>query len=120
DDRLFVVQKGGLIRIVNPDGTVNPTNFLNLTSLVSQSGNERGLLGLAFHPNYETNRYFYVNYTRNSDGATVIARYMTTDDPDLADPTSAQTVLVVPQPFSNHNGGTLRFGPDGYLYIGMG
>lgn len=120
DSRLFVVQKGGLIRVVNSNGTVNATPFINLTSLVSQVGNERGLLGLAFHPNYAANGFFYVNYTRSSDGATVIARYSVSSNPDVADDTTALTLLVVPQPYSNHNGGTLRFGPDGYLYIGMG
>ncbi len=120
DSRLFVVQKGGLIRIVNPDGTINATSFLNLSSLINTNGNERGLLGLAFHPNYATNGYFYVNYTRLSDGATVIARYSVSSNPNVADPSSALVMLTVDQPFSNHNGGSLRFGPDGYLYIGMG
>lgn len=120
DERMFVVQQGGLIRIVAPDGSIAATPFLNISSLVV-SGGERGLLGLAFHPQYETNGYFYVNYTRSGDGATVIARYTrSASNPDLADNASAQILMVIPQPFSNHNGGSLAFGPDGYLYIGTG
>jgi glucose/arabinose dehydrogenase len=85
------------------------------------SGGERGLLGLAFHPNYAANGFFYVNYTRQSDGATVIARYQrSANDPNIADPGSAVILLTVAQPFANHNGGQLRFGPDGYLYIALG
>ncbi len=119
DERLFVVQQNGTIKIVNPDGTVNPTNFLTISSLIS-TGGERGLLGLAFHPDYDTNGYFYVNYTRAGDGDTVIARYQVSGNPDIADASSASVLLTIDQPFGNHNGGTLRFGPDGYLYIGTG
>ena len=119
DTRLFVVQQTGAIRILNANGTINPTNFLTLTTATISNGSERGLLGLAFHPNYATNGYFYVNYT-NTAGNTVIARYTVSANPDVADATSATTILTVPQPFSNHNGGSLKFGPDGYLYIGMG
>jgi glucose/arabinose dehydrogenase len=118
DSRLFVVQKGGLIRILNADGTVNAAPFLNLSSLVS-TNSERGLLGLAFHPNYATNGYFFVNYT-NLAGNTVIARYaVNPTNPNIANPT--ETILMtITQPFSNHNGGTIKFGRDGFLYIGMG
>lgn len=119
DARLFVVQQGGLIRIVNANGTVNTTPFINLSTVIV-SGGERGLLGLAFHPNYATNGYFYVNYTRAGDGATVIARYSVSADPNVADATSGAVLLTVAQPYSNHNGGSIKFGPDGYLYIGMG
>jgi len=120
DTRLFVVQRGGAIRILNTNGTINTTNFLTLTSIIT-SGGERGLLGLAFHPNYATNGYFYVNYTRSGDGATVIARYsVSTTNPDVADASSALVLLTISQPFTNHNGGSLAFGPDGFLYIGMG
>jgi glucose/arabinose dehydrogenase len=118
DARLFVVQQGGAIRILNPDGTVNATNFLALPSTMLSSGNEQGLLGLAFHPDYATNGYFYINYT-NASGNTVVARYSVSANPDVAN-TVGTPILTVAQPFSNHNGGTLRFGPDGYLYIGMG
>ncbi|HMI08196.1 MAG TPA: PQQ-dependent sugar dehydrogenase [Flavobacterium sp.] len=120
DARLFVVQQGGAIRIVNPDGTIKPNNFLTLTSATILSGGEQGLLGLAFHPQYTTNGFFFVNYTRAGDGATVIARYsVDPNNPDLALATGTP-LLTIAQPFSNHNGGTLRFGPDGYLYVGMG
>jgi glucose/arabinose dehydrogenase len=119
DSRLFVVQQRGLIRILNSDGTVNATPFLNLTGTVSTSGSERGLLGLAFHPNYATNGFFYVNYTRASDGFTIIARYSVSADPQVAN-TTGTTLMVINQPASNHNGGSIQFGSDGYLYIGMG
>ncbi len=118
DSRLFVVQKGGLIRILNADGTVNANPFLNLSSLISTNG-ERGLLGLAFHPNYATNGYFFVNYT-NTAGNTVIARYsVNSANPNIAN-TTETILMTITQPFANHNGGTIKFGPDGYLYIGMG
>lgn len=117
DPRLFAVQKGGLIRIVNTNGTVNTTPFLTVTGLSSIG--EQGLLGLAFHPNYATNGLFFINYT-NTAGDTVIARYsVSSSNPDIANPTG--TILItIDQPYENHNGGTLKFGPDGYLYIGMG
>jgi glucose/arabinose dehydrogenase len=121
DSRLFVVQRGGLIRILNSTGTINATPFLTLTSSTIISGGERGLLGLAFHPNYATNGRFYVNYTRSGDGATVIAKYtVSTIDSNVANPASAEILLTIAQPFENHNGGSLVFGPDDYLYIGMG
>ncbi len=104
---------------------VLPTPFLDISStgdnLVLCCG-EQGLLSVAFHPNYPSTPYFYVNYTRKPDGATVIARYTISANPDIAnqDPTSGVKLLTIPQPFVNHNGGQLQFGPDGYLYIGMG
>ncbi len=117
--RLFVVEQGGRIEIIK-NGTVLPTPFLNITSIV-QSGGERGLLGLAFHPNYASNRRFYVYYTRQPDGAIVVARYTASENPDRANPGSAQTVIVIPHPgASNHNGGCIQFGPDGFLYFGTG
>lgn len=119
DSRLFVAQQGGLIRIIESNGTVLTTPFLNISSIIS-SGGERGLLGLAFHPNYSENGFFYVNYTRQSDGATVIARYTKSENPNIADAASGTILLVISQPFSNHNGGCIKFGTDGYLYIGMG
>jgi len=119
DSRLFVVEQGGRIKILNANGTTAATPFLNISSLVLNSG-EQGLLGLAFHPNYATNGYFYVNYI-NPSGDTVIARYVVSGDANLANATSAQILMTIDQPSTtNHNGGTLRFGPDGYLYIGMG
>jgi glucose/arabinose dehydrogenase len=118
DSRLFVVQKGGLIRILNTNGTVNTTPFLNLSTLISSDG-ERGLLGLAFHPNYTTNGYFFVNYT-NTSGNTVIARYsVNSGNPDIAN-TTGTILMTISQPYSNHNGGSIKFGSDSYLYIGMG
>ena len=115
--RLFVTQKTGLARIVQ-DGAVLDTPFLDLTDTVS-TDSERGLLGLAFHPEYAENGRLFVNYTRG-DGATVIAEFAVSDDANVADAASEKVVLTVPQPFANHNGGDLAFGPDGYLYIGMG
>ena len=118
DSRLFVVQKGGLIRILNSNGSINTTPFLNLSTLISSDG-ERGLLGLAFHPNYAANGYFYVNYT-NTSGNTVIARYsVNSGNPDIANITGT-ILMTISQPYTNHNGGSIKFGADGYLYIGMG
>ncbi|MFP9098893.1 PQQ-dependent sugar dehydrogenase [Flavobacterium sp. RHBU_24] len=119
DARLFVTQQDGLIKIINADGTVNPIPFLDVTALTDGEG-ERGLLGLAFHPDYADNGYFYINYT-NLSGNTIVARYArSSTDANVANAASAQILLTVTQPFSNHNGGGIRFGPDGYLYIGMG
>lgn len=119
DDRLFVAQQGGVVKVLNADGSTNGTNFLDISALTSPGG-ERGLLGLAFHPDYADNGYFFINYT-NTSGNTVIARYSVSEtDADVADAGSAEIILTVNQPASNHNGGCLRFGPDGYLYISMG
>jgi glucose/arabinose dehydrogenase len=119
--RLFIVEQGGLIRILI-DGALLPAPFLDLTQKVSCCG-ERGLLGLAFHPKYAENGYFYVNYTEEVKGqlSTVIARYsVLPDDPNKADPASETRLLHIDQPYQNHNGGEVQFGPDGYLYIGLG
>jgi cysteine-rich repeat protein len=116
--RIFVVEQPGRIRIIKDD-TLLTTPFLAIEDHVSCCG-ERGLLGLAFHPDYEHNGRFFVNYTA-PDGSTVIARYkVSADDPDRADRDSEQVVLHIGQPFPNHNGGETIFGPDGYLYVGMG
>jgi glucose/arabinose dehydrogenase len=121
DSRLFVVQRGGIIKIINSDGTVNATPFLTIPAAMIETGYvEQGLLGLAFHPNYASNGYFYVNYTRVGDGSTIIARYSVTANPNVADASSGTILMTIAQPDLNHNGGTLRFGPDGYLYVGMG
>ena len=117
DPRLFIVEQAGRIRVVK-NGRLLPTPFLDLTRQVSYGG-ERGLLGLAFHPAYARNGFFYVNYT-NKNGDTHVERYRVGRDPDVADPSSRKLVIEVDQPYSNHNGGCLRFGPDGMLYIGMG
>ncbi|HEX5724858.1 MAG TPA: PQQ-dependent sugar dehydrogenase [Longimicrobiaceae bacterium] len=117
DPRLFVVEQPGRIRIVR-GGALLPTPFLDLTAKVS-SGGERGLLSVAFHPRYAQNGFFYVNYT-GQGGHTRVERYRVGANPDQADPASAQLVLFVEQPYSNHNGGLVMFGPDGKLYVGMG
>ena len=118
DDRLFIVEQSGNIRIANTDGTVNTTDFLSIN--VNTSGNERGLLGLAFHPDYATNGFFFVNYI-NSSGDTRISRFtVSSSNPDIADPSSEFIILEVDQPFSNHNAGGLAFGDDGFLYLTMG
>ena len=121
DDRFFVVEQRGTIRILQ-NGTLQSGNFLDIQTLVNFDGQEQGLLGLAFHPNYSTNHKFYVNYTRDLGGLeTVIAEYQTmASDPNTADPNSERILLVVNQPFPNHKGGQLAFGPDGFLYIGLG
>jgi glucose/arabinose dehydrogenase len=118
DNRLFVIEQAGLIRILEPEGNILPDPFLDITDRVKWGG-EQGLLGLAFHPDYPSNGYFYVNYT-DSDNNSNIARFSVTANPNLADAFSEKTLLIVEQPFQNHNGGDLAFGPDGYLYIGLG
>lgn len=123
DDRLFVVEKSGYIRIVNADGSVNTTPFLDIDNLVvniAGIGDERGLLGLTFHPNYTSNGFFYVNYINNS-GDTVVSRFsVEANNPDLADANSELIILTITQPFANHNAGDMAFGPDGFLYIASG
>lgn len=121
-NRMFIIQKAGTILVV-PSGssTPNATPFLNITTRVRSSGNEQGLLGLAFHPQYSANGRFFVYYTRTADGAIQIAEYrVSSGDPNVAD--TAETVLMtIPHPsFTNHNGGTVAFGLDGYLYAGTG
>ena len=116
--RLFVVEQAGRIRIVERGAVLEPP-FLDLSDQV-RSGGERGLLGLAFHPDFATNGRFFVDYTREPDGATVIAEYhAAAASPNRADPLG-RVLLTVAQPFANHNGGMLAFGPDGDLYIGLG
>lgn len=117
DTRLFVVEQPGRIRIVQ-NGALLATPFLDISSKVS-SGGERGLLSVAFHPQYGANGTFFVNYT-DTRGDTRIERYQVSADPNRADAASAELVLTVAQPFSNHNGGLVAFGPDGKLYVGMG
>ncbi len=120
-NRRFIVQQSGIIRVVQP-GSTTPTVFLNIASRTSPFPfGERGLLGLAFHPNYVNNRRFFVYYTRIGDGAIQIAEYQASvEDPDVAD-TTEKVIITIPHPtFSNHNGGTVAFGPDGYLYAGPG
>jgi glucose/arabinose dehydrogenase len=116
--RLFVIEKRGRIRVIENDQLLEAP-FLDITDRVGSSGNEQGLLGLAFHPQYSQNGRFFVNYT-DTNGDTVIARFQSTSDPNVADPDSEVMVLGMDQPFANHNGGVLVFGPDGYLYAGLG
>ena len=117
--RLFIVEQGGVIRIVR-NGVPNAVPFLDISDRVLFGG-EQGLLSMAFPPGYAAKRYFYVNYTRKPDGATIISRFRTTADPDIADPSVEEVIITVEQPFANHNGGQIAFGPtDGLLYIGMG
>jgi glucose/arabinose dehydrogenase len=119
DNRLFVVNQKGFIHIIGSDGIVNPQPFLDIDDLVVYGG-ERGLLGMAFHPQYKTNGYFYVNYIEKG-GSTQISRFMVSSgNPNLADPQSELKIMTIAQPYSNHNGGDVCFGPDGYLYIGLG
>ena len=126
--RLFLVLQGGRIRIVDNTGTLLPAPFLNINAgaggtappLGFTGGGERGLLGLAFHPQYVQNRRFFLYYT-DGNGDTVVAEYTASGaNPDLADATSGRVILRVYQPYNNHNGGDIHFGPDGYLYIGLG
>lgn len=118
DDRLFVVEQTGKIRILRPNGTVAPQPFLDVSSLIT-AGGEQGLLGLAFHPRYASNGRFYVNYT-NRQGSTVISEFRVSSNPNVANAGSRRRLLRIAQPFANHNGGMVAFGRDGYLYIGMG
>ena len=120
DERLFIVQKGGTIRIIDGNGAALAQPFLNISARVNSAASERGLLGLAFHPDYANNGYFFVNYT-NSAGNSRISRFSRSPaNPNQGDPDSELILLEVNQPFSNHNGGCVLFGPDGYLYTSMG
>ncbi len=117
--RLFIVEKVGRISLVE-NGVVQPTPFLDITDRVGSEASEQGLLSVAFPPDFAASGLFYVNYTDHG-GNTVVARFrLMESDPRQGDPTSEQKILQIEQPASNHNGGQLQFGPDGYLYIGMG
>lgn len=116
--RLFIIEKVGRIRIFQ-DGQLLEQPFLDISDRVGSFGNEQGLLGLAFHPNYAQNGRFFVDFT-DQDGNNVIRRYQVSGDPNIADPNTEVSLLSVKDPFPNHNGGVLAFGPDGYLYAGFG
>ncbi|HEY5984270.1 MAG TPA: PQQ-dependent sugar dehydrogenase [Anaerolineales bacterium] len=116
--RMFIVEQAGRIRIVSGSDVISEP-FLDITENVNTQGNERGLLGLAFHPNYPENGFFFVNYTDRLHH-NVIARFRVSADPDRAEASSETILLAVDDPFPNHNGGVLAFGPDGYLYAGLG
>ncbi|WP_160138803.1 PQQ-dependent sugar dehydrogenase [Chryseobacterium sp. c4a] len=119
DNRLFVVQQNGIIKIIQPSGAINSANFLNISSKIVFNG-ERGLLGLAFHPQYPTNGYFFVYYN-NTAGNIVLARYsVNPTNPDIADPASEKILLTIVKPFANHNGGSIHFAPDGKLWVVTG
>ena len=117
NNRLFIVEKGGLIRIIK-NGALLETPFLDIRNLVS-TGGEQGLLGLAFDPGYVTNGRFYVSYT-DTAGDSRIVRYRVSGNPDVSQTAPDRVILSIDQPFANHNGGNIVFGPDSYLYIGMG
>ena len=116
--RLFVLEQSGRILILQ-GGSLLPDPFLDIRDRVGSAGNEQGLLGIAFSPEYRSNGTFYVNYT-DLNGNTVIARYHVSGDANRADPSSEEALIHVSQPYTNHNGGGLAFGPDGDLYIGLG
>ncbi len=120
-NRIFVVEQPGVIRVFDNDSTANSTSiFLDIRSRVDDSGNEMGLLGLAFHPDFASNGFLFVNYTTSSDGPrrSVISRF--SSDGNQADANSELVLIEVNQPFTNHNGGMLAFGTDGHLYISLG
>jgi glucose/arabinose dehydrogenase len=116
--RLFVLEQAGIIRIIQ-SGQVLAGPFLDIRDRVGMNGNEQGLLGMVFHPHYTQNGYFYLDYT-DQNAYTVIARFKVSSNPNQADASSEKILLHIQQPFPNHKGGQLAFGPDGYLYIGMG
>ncbi len=119
-DRIFVVEQPGIIKVFENNGnTTTVKTFLDITDRVT-SGGETGLLGLAFHPDFASNGYFYVDYTTPNPLRTHVSRFQVTSNPDSADNSSELVLLEIAQPFSNHNGGRVSFGPDGYLYVGMG
>jgi glucose/arabinose dehydrogenase len=116
--RLFVAEQGGRVKVISRDGTVLPTPLLDLSARVSK-GTEQGLLGLAFHPNFRTNGKFYVDFT-NLAGDTVINEYRLSPPSSNRVTLPGRRILTIDQPYVNHNGGDIAFGPDGFLYIGMG
>ena len=120
--RMFVVEVGGTIRVVNPDGTILPEPFLDLTSTVAVRPGQQGLLGLAFHPNFAENGRFFVDYNNlYANGQITVSEFMASeDDPNSADKKTERPLLTIDKPYPQHNGGTLRFGPDGFLYISTG
>lgn len=118
DTRLFVVQQDGIIKILQPNGVTNGTNFLNIGSKITYGG-ERGLLGLAFHPQYATNGFFFVFYNDTAGNLTV-ARYTVSSNPDVANASTEKIIISIPKPFDNHNGGSIHFAPDGYLWVVTG
>ena len=121
-DRLFLVLQPGLVMVFPNDQAVESAEvFLDIREQVNDRGNEEGLLGLAFDPAYRSNGHLFVYYSADSPRRSVISRFtVSRADPDRGDPASELVILEVPQPYRNHNGGTVLFGPDGYLYVGLG
>lgn len=120
DERLFIVEQRGTIQIMDTTGKVSSGFFLDIRQQVTTTGSEQGLLGLAFHPDFSSNGYFYINYTTTGD-STHISRYsVSQSDPGKADPNSEKVLFSLAQPYRNHNGGGVKFGPDGYLYLSLG
>ena len=122
DDRLFVVEQAGVIKILQSNGTAVITPFLDITSRVDSSSSEEGLLGLTFHPDYASNGFFYLNYINTTSGVrrTRISRFEVSNNPNVTNPNSEEILLTITQPAPNHNAGDIHFGPDGYLYIPLG
>jgi glucose/arabinose dehydrogenase len=120
-NRLFVVeQEGRIYAFINDNQVESRSLFLDLTDRVNDWGNEEGLLGLAFDPKFPNNSYFYVNYTATDPRRTIVSRFTAYENRASADPNSERIIIEIEQPYSNHNGGQIMFGPDGYLYIAMG
>lgn len=121
DSRLYIIEKAGKIWVLDSLGNRQTDVFLDITSLIRSTGNEQGLLGLAFHPDYAQNGWFFVNYIIKANGNTRISRFTRSAvNPNVADASTELVILEQSQPYSNHNGGSTRFGPDGYLYLGLG
>ena len=121
DHLVLALQAGRIVTFLHDRAATSATTFLDITERVSDRGDEEGLLGLAFDPQYRLNGYLYVYYTASQPRRSVISRFSVAEgDPNAADPSSERVILEVPQPYANHNGGQLVFGPDGYLYIGLG
>jgi glucose/arabinose dehydrogenase len=118
---IFITEQGGVISAFSANNSQQANIFLDITDRVNRGDNEEGLLGLAFDPDYRENGYFYVYYSAADPRRSVLSRFsLDQENPDIADPESEVIIMEVEQPFSNHNGGQLVFGPDGYLYIGLG
>jgi glucose/arabinose dehydrogenase len=120
DSRLFITEQPGTVRIVDSAGNLNQRPFLDITDRVNSAATEQGLLGIAFHPQYSANGYFFLYYTGMGDSVRISRFSVSATDPDSALPSSEHRILTIYKPFVNHNGGDLQFGPDGYLYIGTG
>ena len=118
--RIFITEQPGRIWIIQSNNVLSQP-FLNLTNRVQSAGPEQGLLGLAFPPGFATNGHFYIDYTVATSNEVVISRFqLSSTNANVADPNSEQIIMVIPKPYNYHNGGQLAFGPDGYLYIGVG